>query len=59
MYYEADETGASCTMAVKTGAFSTTTSGKVWGSQVEWFTMKKFQENSDEWSDTAYGQLVC
>ena len=53
VYYEADETGASCTMAVKTGAFSTTTSGKVWGSQVEWFTMKKFQENAAEWSDTS------
>ena len=48
-----DETGVSCTMAIITGAFSTTTSGKVRGSQVEWFMVKTFQENVDEWSDTS------
>ena len=29
------------------------TLGEVRGSQVEQVTMKKFQENADEWSDTS------
>ena len=48
-----NETGASCTMETNKRAFSTMTSGEASGSQVEWFTMKKFQENADEWSDTS------
>ena len=48
-----DETGASCTMETNTGAFSTMASREVRGSQVEQVTMKKFQENADEWSDTS------
>ena len=48
-----DETGVSCTMAKNTWAFSTTASGEAWGSQVEWFMVKKFQENADESSDTS------
>ena len=48
-----DETWASCTMEKNTRGFSTTTSGEARGSQVEWFIVKKFQENSDEWSDTS------
>ena len=50
---EIDETGASCTMETNTGAFSSTKSGEAWGSQVKCFTMKTFQENVDEWSDTS------
>ena len=50
---EIDETWASSTMETSTMAFSTTTSGEASGSQVEWFTVKKFQENVDEWSDTS------
>ena len=34
------------------GAFSTTASREEGGSQVEQFTVKKFQENVDGWSDT-------
>ena len=48
-----DEIGASYTMAANTWAFSTTTLGEAQGSQVEWFTVKKSQENADEWSDTS------
>ena len=40
-------------MEKKIGEFSTTTSGEAQGSQVERFTVKKFQENADEWSDTS------
>ena len=40
-------------MATNKRAFSTTTSGKAWGSQVEWFTVKKIQENAVESSDTS------
>ena len=50
---ETDETWASCTMEANIGAFSTTTSGEVQGSQVERFMVKKFQDNADEWSDTS------
>ena len=46
-----DETGASCTMETNTGASSTMASGEARGAQVEWFMVKKFQENADEWSD--------
>ena len=40
-------------METNIGEFSTTTSGEVQGSQVERFTVKKFQENADGWSDTS------
>ena len=48
-----DETGVSYTMETSTRAFSTTASGEAQGSQVERFTVKTFQENVDEWSDTS------
>ena len=48
-----DETWASCTMVTNRGDFSTTTLGEARGSQVEWFMVKKLQENADEWSDTS------
>ena len=50
---ETDETEAFFTMETNTVAFSTTALGEAWGSQVKRFTVKKIQENVDEWSDTS------